>query len=149
MNFQDVTQPDVEAREGALGPYLRALRARKLMAAVITLVAIVAAVQATMPARKTHTRAVPRSRMVARRARYSSCSRPVMVWVPPADKRVMDSVRWLAHCGSAHCGTGVVHGWAARVPGELFRGHNPLAFNELSGKLSASTLITLGLEKLK
>jgi hypothetical protein len=72
-----------------------------------------------------------------------------MVWVSPADKRDMDLVQRFAHCGFAHSGTGVVQSWVARRPEELIRGHNPLAFNELSAKLSASTLITLGPEKLK
>ncbi|HWH10004.1 MAG TPA: AAA family ATPase [Solirubrobacteraceae bacterium] len=43
MSTQDVTHTDGAAREGALGPYLRALRARKLMTVAITLVAIAAA----------------------------------------------------------------------------------------------------------
>jgi hypothetical protein len=61
----------------------------------------------------------------------------------------MELVQRLVHRELAHCGTGLVHGWAATESVELIRDHNPLAFNELSGKLSASTLITLGLEKLK
>src|SRR6476620_3778266 len=42
-------------------------------------VATVNAPQAATPAAKTQTRAVPRSRIVARRALYSSCSRSVIV----------------------------------------------------------------------
>lgn len=43
MSTQDVTQPDGAAREGALGPYLRALRAHKPMVIAIVLVALAAA----------------------------------------------------------------------------------------------------------
>src|SRR3954468_16759060 len=43
-------------------------------------VAIDAAVHADMPATKTQTRAVPRSRIVARIALYSSCARSVIVF---------------------------------------------------------------------
>jgi hypothetical protein len=48
-------------------------------------VAMVSAAHPAMPATKSPTRTVPRSRIVALRAPYSSCSRPVMVLGASAD----------------------------------------------------------------
>ena len=54
------------------------------------------------PGEKITIRAVPRSRIVARRALYSSCSRTVMVMASPADKPAIRT----RTPGPAHCGTG-------------------------------------------
>ena len=94
----------------------------------------------TMPPAKITIRAVPRSRIVARRALYSSCSRTVMVLAPPADTPA---------CGHARPGCALWHRiWERRSYGLSRNGHFdssvtiiPLSFYELSATLLASPLL--------
>ncbi len=53
-------------------------------------VAVVRAPQATIPTTKTQTRAVPRSRIVARNSLYSTCSRGVIATTSHAPRSAPD-----------------------------------------------------------
>src|ERR1700730_7116172 len=90
-------------------------------------VAMVRAAHAVMPRAKIHTRAVPRSRIVARSARYSSCSRGVLPITILLEKPI-----------PRHCGTGFVKGSGRvldRMRFMLGRRHNSLAIYALYAKL--------------
>src|SRR5262252_3623274 len=86
---------------------------RLLIGAAATAAVVVAsAPQATNPPAKMHTRAVPRSRIVARSAVYSTCSRAVS-GVPFCALMTRPALPITEETDSqppAHCGTGVGKG---------------------------------------
>src|SRR3954447_15408235 len=101
--------------------------------------AMAAAAQAAMPAAKMHTRAGPRSRVVARSAMYSSWSRTVMVLGPPANNRGCDPGYHGSRIVAQDLGCHQL--WGSSVCGErLICDDNPLVFYELSATLPPSPL---------
>ena len=117
----------------------------------IAAVVIVTAAHATIPPAKIQTRAVPRSRIVARSALYSSWSRAVMVSVVMLPSRGTDNPDMHGGRRFAHCGTGLGLGLdlgLCYMRFWLIRDHNPLAVYRLSATLLVSPLKPLGPGKL-